>query len=178
MSEEPINTTCHLVDNNHPRYPAAKDYTIGHGEDTDRIYYVKEEKGTTRFEKPEALVPPCDQDRTTIQDTKCDELRSNGKIKYYNCGNCTDCTYLKTVSQLIPDGACGDENRIIECELENVTANIDVTANTESTDTKHAFLKSFTPGSAQVRYFLYVDSQQENNSKEIKDKFYEQIYFQ
>ena len=158
MSEEPINTTCHMVDNNHPRYPTVLQHKIGHGEDTDRIYYVKEEKGTTRFEKPQALVPPCDQDRTTIDETDCNTLRSNGKIKYYNCANCTDtgCTYLKTVSQIIPDGACGDENRILQCELENenVTANIDVTANAASTDTKHAFLKSFTPGSAQVRLFL------------------------
>ena len=175
MSEEPVNTTCHLVDNNHPRYPEAKQPKIGHGEDTDRIYYIKEEKGTNRFEKPQDLVPPCDQDRTTISQTECDALRSNGKIKYYDCNNCTDCSYLKTVSQLIPDGACpDDENRIIECELENenVTANIDVTASIHSSATKHAFLKSFTPGSAQVRFSKSKEERLKRcNSKILLAKF-------
>ena len=147
MSDPPINTTCHLVNHNHPQ-TGNKPYTVGHGEDTDRVYYVKNQVGVDQFEKPEELIPPCDQDRDSVDDTECSNLRSGGAMKYYNCTNCNGCTYLKTVTELIDDRKCKDEDRIIQCELqnENVTANIDINSGV----TKHAFLKSFTPGSAQV----------------------------
>ena len=87
--------------------------------------------------------------------SSCDDLRSGDQIKYYSCTNCTGCTYLKTVSQLISDEACTDENRIIQCELENenVTANFDIA----TTVSKHAYLKSFVPGSGQVITLKYND---------------------
>ena len=152
MSEEPVNTTCHLVDHDHSRL--SQEPTIGHGEDTDRVYYVKELVATTSFEKPEVLIPPCDQDREVVDDAKCNEFRDesgeDGEFTYYNCSSCTGCTYLKTVTQLIADVGCKDENRILQCELEheNITANID--PDNFKDVTKHAFFKSRVPGSAKV----------------------------
>ena len=139
MSEEPVNTTCHLVDHNHPRNQ--KDPTIGHGEDTDRIYYTKNEFPKKSFDKPEDLIPPCDQDRNTLESSTCDEYRALGPIQYYNCTTCDRCSYRLTVSQYMKDDACEDEDRIIQCELENenVTANIQI----DPSMSKHSLLKAW-----------------------------------
>ena len=145
MSEEPINTTCHLVDHR------KKDYTIGHGEDTDKVYYVKKQVGSpVTFTKPVDLIPPCDQDRNTLESSTCDEYRALGPIQYYNCTTCDRCSYRLTVSQYMKDDACADEDRIIQCELENenVTANIQI----DPSMSKHSLLKAWQQ-SGQVRYY-------------------------
>ena len=145
MSEEPINTTCHLVDHR------KKDYTIGHGEDTDKVYYVKKQVGSpVTFTKPVDLIPPCDQDRNTLESSTCDEYRALGPIQYYNCTTCDRCSYRLTVSQYMKDDACEDEDRIIQCELENenVTANIQI----DPSMSKHSLLKAWQQ-SGQVRYY-------------------------
>ena len=141
MSEDPVNTTCHLVAHNKP-------YVIGHGEDTDRVYYVKNAIGSPiTFAKPEDLIPPCDQDRNTIDKTTCDGYRALDPIQYYNCTACDRCSYRLTVSQYMKDDACEDEDRIIQCELENenVTSNIAI----DASNSKNSLLKSWQSG--QVR---------------------------
>ena len=147
-AETPENTTCHLVDNYHPQN-GPSNFTIGHGEDTDKVYYTKRPIGAPQtIPKPEELVVPCDQDRSALTDDRCTEYTPTEKIKYYDCSNCTSCTYLKTVAEIISDVRCSDEDRILQCELEgnNVTSNI----NLNRDDTNRAFEKSWKFGQVRI----------------------------
>lgn len=116
---EPKNgANCHLVDERkHPNI----NRTAGHGWSTSKVYYVKKygQTPTPDIPLPDLLQVPCDNDEFTLSESECNAFPPQAKT-IYECPTTTS-NYERTVS-LISDAKCGQENRILQCELNQGTA--------------------------------------------------------
>lgn len=136
--EEKAAGNCHLVNEDQETV----NRTIGHGQDREDIYYIKQMVGSTiTMTRPLDLTPPCDTDTATQSENDCAAFPTD-VLTYFDCTANED-TYLGTVTNKISDKKCPGEDRILQCELEGAAADSNINANTRLTVIAPAFMKSF-----------------------------------
>ncbi|TRY69564.1 hypothetical protein TCAL_03245 [Tigriopus californicus] len=94
------------------------------GSNCHLVYFVKiYGEPTSNIPLPDTLLPPCDKDEFTLSESECNAFPPN-PMTIYQCPASTS-NYENTVS-LISDAKCGQENRILQCELSRgtVTSNV------------------------------------------------------
>ena len=69
MEERAGAGNCHLVSET-----SSAPRTVGYGQDTDNVYYVKRIVSSVTRTTPDALIPPCDTDYSELTDDQCSKV--------------------------------------------------------------------------------------------------------
>merc|ERR1712038_872276 len=118
--ETKASGNCHLVSES-----ATQPRTIGYGQDTDNVYYVKSIVSTESRDVPVALKPPCDTDYKELDAATCGSDVPTDPVAYKECKGTDGASYSQTVSNVLDDAKCEGEDRLLLCELEGVESNLE-----------------------------------------------------